>query len=130
MKHLFYKPSSKYTYRLYKGNNFTKHYKGSQCSKEQFLHLNFTPPYPACTQPVRLVPTTGQSGCHCLIHTTGQTGHTDHRSSQNRRVAHTALKGATRQLPSLGVSLHHFPPLCITADEFDTAGAEVNLRMA
>ena len=129
MKHLFYKPSSK---RLHKRNNFTKHYKGSQCSKQQFLHLNFTPPYPGCSQPVRPVPTTGQSGCHCLIHTTGQTGHTDRldRSSQNRGVAHTALKGATRQLHSLGVSLHHFPPLCISADELDTAGAEVNIRMA
>ena len=52
------------------------------------------------------------------------------RSSQYRGVAHTALKGATRQLPSLGVSLHHFPPLCISADELDTAGAEVNIRMA
>jgi len=93
---------------------------------------NFTPPYPACTQPVRPVPSTGQTGCHYLIHTTGQTGHSDRsdRSSQNRGVAHTALKGATRQLPSLGVSLHHFPPLCISADELDTTGAEVNIRMA
>ena len=75
---------------------------------------------------------TGQTGFHCLIHTTGQTGHTDRsdRSSQNRGVAHTALKGAIRQLPSLGVSLHHFPPLCISADELDTTGAEVNIRMA
>ena len=86
---------------------------------------NFTPPYPACTQPVRPV-------FHYLIHTTGQTGHIDRsdRSSQNRGVAHTALKGATQQLPSLGVSLHHFPPLCISADELDTTGAEVNIRMA
>ena len=29
---------------------------------------------------------TGETGCHCLIHTTGQTGHTDRSdwSSQNR----------------------------------------------
>ena len=31
-----------------------------------------------------------------------------------RVCTHIALKGATRQLPSLGVSLHHFPPLCIS----------------
>ena len=93
---------------------------------------NFTPHYPACTQTVRLVPSTGQTGCHYLIHTTGQTSRTDRSdlSSQSRGVAHTALKGATQQLPSLGVSLHHFPPLCISADELDTAGAEVNIRMA
>ena len=74
---------------------------------------------------------TGQTGCHCQIHTTGQTGHTDRldRSSQNIGVAHTALKGATRQLPSLGVSLHHFPPLCISADELDATGTEVNVRV-
>ena len=39
MKHLFYKLSP----NIYKGDKneitFTKHYKGSQCSKEQFLHL-------------------------------------------------------------------------------------------
>ena len=86
---------------------------------------NFTPTYPACTQPVIPVPTTDQTGCHCLIHTTGQTG-----PRKTEGVAHTALKGATRQLPSLGVSLHHFPPLCISADELDTAEAEVNIRMA
>ena len=93
---------------------------------------NFTPPYPACTELVRPVASTGQTSFHYLIHTTGQTGHTarSDRSSQNRGVAHTALKGATRQLPSLGVSLHHFPPLCISADELDTTGAEVNIRMA
>ena len=78
------------------------------------------------------------------LHPTGQTGsfnrsvrlplpdphHRSDRSSQNRGVAHTTLKGATRQLPSLGVSLHHFPPLCISADELNTVGAEVNIQMA
>ena len=90
---------------------------------------NFTPHYPACTQPVRPVPSTGQTGCHYLIHTTGQTGHTDRsdRSSQNRGVAHTALKGATRQLPSLRVSLYDLPPLYIPADELDTTGVEVDV---
>jgi hypothetical protein len=75
---------------------------------------NFTPPYPACTQDRLPLP---------------DPHHRSDRSSQNRGVAHTALKGATRQLPSLGVSLHHFPPLCISADKLDTAGAEVKIRM-
>ena len=63
---------------------------------------------------------------------TGQTGPTDRsdRSTQNRGAAHSTLQCATQQLPSLGVSLHHLPPLYIPADEFDTAGAEVNVWMA
>ena len=34
---------------------------------------------------------------------------------------------ATRQLPNLRVSLHYLPPLCITADELNAAGAEVDV---
>ena len=46
---------------------------------------------------------------------------------QNRQEAPPAHKCATRQLSSLGVSLHHLPPLYIPADEFDTTDAEVNI---
>ena len=46
------------------------------------------------------------------------------------RAAHPALKCATRQIPNLRVSIHHFPPLRISADEFDAAGAEINVRMS
>ena len=46
------------------------------------------------------------------------------------RAAHPALKCATRQIPNLRVSIQHFPPLCISADEFDAAGAEINVRVS
>ena len=64
--------------------------------------------------------------------TTGQTGPMDQsdRSAQNRESAHSALKCTTRRTPSLGVSLHDLPPLCIPADELDTAGAEVHVRVS
>jgi len=39
-------------------------------------------------------------------------------------------KCTTRQSPSLRVSLHHFPPLCISADEFNIAGAEIDVRVS
>ena len=76
-------------------------------------------------QPVRPVAIAGSTPPVRPVTLTGQTS-----PRQNRGVAHTALKDATRQLPSLGVSHHHFPPLCISADELDTSGAEVNIRMA
>ena len=62
---------------------------------------------------------------------TCQTGPSDcsDRSKQNRGAAHTVLKCATRPHPNLRVSLHHLPPLCIPADELDTAGAEVNVSL-
>ena len=62
---------------------------------------------------------------------TCQTGPSDcsDRSKQNRGAAHTVLKCATRPHPNLRVSLHHLPPLCILADELDTAGAEVDVRV-
>ena len=75
--------------------------------------------------------------------TTGQTGATGPKQPPVRlvhwpvrpvetklRAAHPALKCATCQIPNLRVSLHHFPPLCISADEFDAAGAEVNVRVS
>ena len=71
---------------------------------------------------------TGQTGCHCLIYTTGLTGQTGPRKTEG--VAHTALKCTTRRTPSLGASLHDLPPLCIPADELDTAGAEVHVRVS
>ena len=82
--------------------------------------------------PVGPVHPTGQTGRHYPADSTGQTGPTDRsdRSAQNRGAAHSALKCATRQLPNLRVSLHHLPPLCIPADELDTAGTEVDVRMA
>ena len=74
--------------------------------------------------------TTGQTGLHGDSHVdTGQTGPPDRsdRSQQNRGAAHSVHGCATRQPSSLGVSLHHLPPLCIPADELDTAGAEVDV---
>jgi len=74
--------------------------------------------------------TTGQTGLHGDSHVdTGQTGPPDRsdRYQQNREAAHSAHGCATRQPSSLGVSLHHLPPLCIPADELDTAGAEVDV---
>ena len=65
--------------------------------------------------------------------TTGQTGATWPKQPPVRpvetklRAAHPALKCATRQIPNLRVSLHHFPPLCISADKFDAAGAEIDV---
>ena len=52
------------------------------------------------------------------------------RSNQNRLVAPSARKCATQQTPSLRISIHHFPLLCITADKFDTAGAEIHVRVS
>ena len=39
-------------------------------------------------------------------------------------------KYTTRQSPSLRVSLHHFPPLYISADKFNTAGAEIDVQVS
>ena len=63
---------------------------------------------------------------------TGQTGPTDRsdRSAQNRKAEHSALKCSTRQNASLRVSLHHFPPICISADKFNAAGAEIDVRVS
>ena len=52
------------------------------------------------------------------------------RSAQNRKAEHSVLECTTQQSPNLRVSLHHLPPLRIPADELDTAGAEVDVRMA
>ena len=41
-----------------------------------------------------------------------------------------SLKCTTRQSPSLRVSLHDLPPLCIPPDELDTAGAEIHVRVS
>ena len=51
-------------------------------------------------------------------------------SQQNCQGAHPAHRCVTRQTSNLGVSIHHFPPLCISADEFDAAGTEVNVRVS
>ena len=68
--------------------------------------------------------TTGQTGLHGDSHVdTGQTGPPD-RSGSQQNPAHG---WSTRQPSSLGVSLHHLPPLCIPADELDTAGEEVDV---
>ena len=53
---------------------------------------------------------------------TGQTG-----LRKNRKAEHSALECTTRQSPSLRASLLDLPPLCIPADEFNTAGTEVNV---
>ena len=78
----------------------------------------------AFTQPVYI------TGLHGDSHVdTGQTGPPDRsdRYQQNREAAHSAHGCATRQPSSLGVSLHHLPPLCISADKFDAAGAEIDV---
>jgi len=46
---------------------------------------------------------------------------------QNRQGAHLAHACATPQPPNLLVSVYHFPPLCISADKFDAAGAEIDV---
>ena len=56
--------------------------------------------------------------------------HRSDRSAQNRKAEHSALKCTTRQFPKLRVSLLHLPPLCIPADELNTAGAEVNVGVS
>ena len=83
-------------------------------------------------RPVGPVHPTGQTDRLHAADSTGQTGPTDRsdRSAQNRKTEHSALKCTTRQSPNLRVSLHHLPPLCIPADELDTAGAEVYVCMA
>ena len=62
----------------------------------------------------------------------GQTGPTDRsdRSAQNRRAAHSAHKCTTRQRPNLRVPLLDLAPLCIPADELDTTGVEVDVRVS
>ena len=86
------------------------------------------------SRPVRPVLPTGRTGQPYLpalpADPTGRIGPTDRsdRSAQNREAEHSALECTTRQSPNLRVSLHHLPPLCIPADELDTAGAEVDVR--
>ena len=84
------------------------------------------------SRPVGPVHPSGRTGRHRSAASTGQTGPTGRsdRSAQNRETEHSALECATCQLASLGVSLQHLPPLCIPADELDTAGAEVNVRVS
>ena len=79
-------------------------------------YISFDPP-----RPVGPVHPTGR---HPAANSTGQTGPTDRsdQSTQNRKAAHSAHKCTTQQRPNLRVSLHDLPPLCIPADELDTAG--------
>ena len=83
------------------------------------------------SRPVGPVHPTGWTGRHHSAAATGQTGPTGRsdRSAQNREAEHSALECTTQQSPNLSVSLHHLPPLCIPADELDTAGAEVDVRV-
>ena len=69
-------------------------------------------PYRA-TPPVRPVPRTSQTGLRKTKRL-----HTQPSSAQ----LGNALTGR--------VSLHHFPPLCISADEFNAAGAETDVRVS
>ena len=77
---------------------------------------------------------TGQTGSHnwsdrpaWIPPKVHQSDRSADQSKQNREVAPSAHKGATRQIPKLRVSIHHFPPLCIMADKFDAAGAEIHV---
>ena len=63
------------------------------------------------------------------FHPTGPMDRSD-RSTQNRKAAHSAHKCTTRQRPNLRVPLLDLPPLCIPADELDTTGAEVDVRVS
>ena len=129
MKQQVLQTEFKYTYDgiIYKLYNMW-----NRSSKREKTY-NYTSFYQsAFTWPVRSVLPTGQTGRHYPEASTGQTGPTDwsDRSTQNRGATHSTLQCATQQLPSLGVSFHHLPPLCIPADELDTAGAKVNVWMA
>ena len=77
-----------------------------------------------CTPLVRLV---------CMgalrIHRSDRCADRSDRSQQNWQGAHPAHRCATRQDSNLGVSIHHFPPICISADKFDAAGAEIHVRV-
>ena len=78
-----------------------------------------------CTPPVRPV---------CMgalrIHRSDRSTDRSDRSQQNWQGAHPAQRWATRQTSNLGVSLLNLPPLCIPADELDTTGAEVDVRVS
>ena len=49
------------------------------------------------------------------------------RSNKNGGATLPSRNRATRRLPDLRVSIHHFPPLRISADKFDAAGAEIDV---
>ena len=99
----------------------------SSKSKDPTSILTITSSDPS--RPVGPVHPTGRTGRHHTAASTGQTGPTGRsdRSAQNREAEYSALECTTQQSPNLRVSLHHLPPLCIPADELDTAGAEVNV---
>ena len=83
------------------------------------------------TPPVRPVRLTGQTGATWPNQPPVRPVHWPVRPVKTKlRAAHPALKCATRQIPNLMVSIHHFPPLRISADEFDAAGAEINVRVS
>ena len=83
-------------------------------------------------RPVGPVHPTGRTGRHPAANSAGQTGPTDRsdQSTQNRKAAHSTHKCTTRQRPNLRVPLLDLPPLCIPADELDTTGAEVDVRVS
>ena len=108
---------------------------GSQVQKfKRKRDYNHTTSYSsAFTQPVRPVNLIGQTGlAWTKTLTTGQTGTLTGQTGRRKNWAdsHSAIKCAIPGLPSLWVSLHHLPPLYIPADELDTAGAEVNVRVS
>ena len=78
-----------------------------------------------CTPPVRPV---------CMgalrIHRSDRSIDRLDRSQQNWQGAHPTQRWATRQTSNLGVSLLDLPPLYIPADELDTTGAEVDVRVS
>ena len=83
-------------------------------------------------RPVGPVHPTGRTGRHPAANSTSQTGPTDRSdlSTRNRKAAYSAHKCTTGQRPNLRVPLLDLPPLCIPADELDTTGAEVDLRVS
>ena len=91
------------------------------------VDINSDPP-----RPVGPVHPTGRTGRLHAADTTGQTGPTDRsdRSTQNRKAAHSVHKCTARQRSNLRIPLLDLPPLCIPADELDTTGAEVDVRVS
>ena len=117
--------------RTYIRQNLQLYKSGSQGSKEKNLHLHYLYWFSHYT--------TGQTGAFhrsdwCAwnsprSHRPDRSTDRSDRPNQNRRAAQPAHTCATPRPPSLLVSVHHFPPFCIPADELDTSGVEINVRM-
>ena len=109
------------TYIIYKDYIMFKLYNSETSSKKKNLQLNQLPGS-GPTQPVRPVPNTGQTGAPRPTLTTGQTGPRTGQTGPDRTEGCTLSPRGCNP-----VSIHHFPPLCISADKLDAAGAEIHV---